>query len=195
MNRFKLFLRSVTFAIFVITSIKTFATFHSPPKKFIALGYYGEKITHPGFNLSFESEFKLASESKKFIPLWGTAIQTYWHPQNHVGLRIAPSLELRTSLSTNWKLGIRGDAGFYYRFFSGDVYFVDQNGIVSKKMISGSGKFTYGIYFNATKDTRLLNNTISIGWKVGTFSVINALENQNQFHPILGLDLIKKIKS
>ncbi len=195
MKRFKLVLKCTFLAVFIIPSINCFAIFRNPPKRFITLGYFGEKITHPGLNLSFESEFKFASESKKLVPLWGTAIQTYWHPQNHIGLRIAPCLELQKSVGTYWNLGIRGDAGFYYRFFSGDVYSVDQNGEVSKKQISGSSKFTYGLYINALKDTRFMNNSFSIGFNIGVFNVVNALDNQHQLHPVLSLDLIKKIKA
>jgi hypothetical protein len=186
-------LRILIVAILLRISILGFSNVISPPERLLTIGYFGEKVAHPGVNLGYISTVNWDTTNARWQSYWGVGVQLYWHPQNHIGLRIVPQFDLKYSIAPSWNVGLNLDAGFLHKFFSGEVYSVNSQGGISQKSFVGYSRFTYSGNLTFQKTFKPCDNSISIGMNVGGFVVVNELDKKDQFQPVISFYLSKRI--
>ena len=99
----------------------------------LGAGYYGERITHPGFYL--QSEYLGVNKKNKFrLPIRG-GFGYYFHKrrQQAIFMEVAPSI--RYYMKNGLSIGLGGGVGLMMSWYHSDlgVYSVDHNNIVTKE--------------------------------------------------------------
>jgi len=101
----------------------------------INFSYFGETITHPGFEIGYENSFH-----KGFN--FTVSIGTYVHQRNHVGLFINGGLNWRHTFPIGYSPEIGIGLGYLHKWeHGGSTYTVDDNGNVSTKPKYGQPSF------------------------------------------------------
>jgi hypothetical protein len=162
-------------------------------KSFWTISYFGEKIFHPGLQLSLNRSLYLSRDienQKNRIDI-GISITNYSHPKNHFGFRLTPNFSFIHSSKSGSEYGIIADAGFMRRFYQGKVFEVDYNGNVEQKYFAGQNAFTYGIYLLFAKNWHSSNlKNVRLFIDLGTFQETN-YNGGKILHPVVNIGISK----
>lgn len=187
---------SILFVLIVINNGTLAQNIEPINKHFFTISYFGEKLLHPGLQLSLNHSFYLskdASNNKNRFD-FGFAASSYFHSKNHIGLRLTPNISVIRTNTKGFEYGIKADAGFMKRFYQGKVFGVDENGNVEQKYLAGNNAFTYGVYFVFAKklQTTKLKN-IRIFMELGGFQEAQ-FNGISLFHPSINVGISKYFK-
>jgi hypothetical protein len=130
--------------IFVLNAIEVTAQDIPIAKGSISIGYFGQKIFHPGFYLAVDRTLLVTKENYKVRLLLGGSVSNYYHSKNHSGLRITPKLSINHVNDHGFEMGIKVDAGYIRRFYLGNVYEVTNDGSVDAKYFLGQNSISFG---------------------------------------------------
>ncbi|SDL11293.1 hypothetical protein SAMN05421823_104409 [Catalinimonas alkaloidigena] len=133
------------------------------------IAYYGETVTHYGLKVGTQYPLKTSERLKKTEArvtrnwLFTPGVALYRHPQNHVGLVVAPEI-------TYQRLGPKGgllEAGIapsYFRYFlEGQTYRVTPSGELQKKAWAGRSTFLPTLSLGIGKDLSV-KKRIPLAW-------------------------------
>lgn len=183
--------RYLTVVIFLFLSANLCAQDNYGNKQTLSFGYLGEKVLHFGAQVGYTQGFTLSKKHVKHGLELGGQLFVYTHPKNHIGLRLAPSVGYNYTASKDWNFGLTTDFGFFYRFYNGAIYTVDESGDVKKQPFGWQSNLSYGIYLSSSKDF-YKNQKLEWGicCNVGFFKAINT-STAGIMHPVLAVGLKK----
>lgn len=193
-------MKRVGFIILWITFFTNFTSAQEAKPKGIfywTMSYFGEKVFHPGIQLSLNHSLYLPKEKEKQKNRFdmGASTSAYIHPKNHVGLRLTPTFSYLHLTKMGFEYGLKADAGYMRRFYQGKVFEVDGNGNVNQKYLAGQNAFTYGAYFILAKKWSSNNSkNACIFLELGAFQESNYNE-KTLLHPVLTIGMSKYLKS
>lgn len=151
------------------------------------IGYFGEKVFNPGVQFSVNRSlfpFNGGKDEKNRIDV-GISLAVYIHAQNHVGLRIAPGVAYVHATPKGFEYGLKADAGFFRRFYQGEVFAVDDKGEVQRKYFTGQNSFSYGLFLVLAKNwTTAQSRQFRLFVEVGGFQETH-FNGSNISHPTL----------
>lgn len=159
----------------------------------LGFGYFGEKVTHPGIQLSYQSYPNWINFKKNKFE-WGGNMSVYIHNRSHVGLRITPNIGYRILHFKKNYILLKTDVGFFRRYYQGKVYTIDDNGIVSYKKSFATPHFTYGIYTSFRRKLFYQTNFIgNIYLDMGFFKETKVIDHKGITHPYINFGFIKNL--
>lgn len=124
----------------------------------VAVGYYGETITHYGLKVGVERSFhqwshvKRSGRIKTYDVIGGLALAAFRHPYNHYGLIAQTELGLRRTKSRGavFEVGLSG--GYLRTVLDGETYQVADNGSLARIRFAGRNALLVGLYTAWGKD-------------------------------------------
>jgi hypothetical protein len=189
MNKAILFL----FAFILFANFSLAQNVKPMSKHFYSICYFGEKIFHPGLQLSVNNSFYLSKDITNQKNRFDVGLSTsgYFHFKNHFGLRVTPNLSLIHCTKKGFEYGLKADAGFMRRFYQGSVFEVNDNGNVERKYLSGQNAFTYGLYVLLAKNWYISKSkNIRFSVEIGGFQETNYNESV-LLHPAINFGISK----
>ena len=143
-------MRSCLYAIFL--SLVSFILHgqEQPVKTdYISIAYFGEKVFHPGIQVSVYKYIQLSHLEKKTIHnlQYGIATAGYIHDRNHLGFHLKPQIGYHLTFYKGFEIGFLAETGYMRRFYHGEVFEV-KNRTVRKKRLAGQNAFLFGGYLH-----------------------------------------------
>ncbi len=167
--------------IFVLNAIVVNAQDIPIAKNSISIGYFGQKIFHPGFYLAMDRTILVTKGNYKVRLLWGGSVSNYYHLENHSGLRITPKFSINHVSDNGFEIGIKVDAGYIRRFYLGNINEVTNDGIVDAKYFLGQNSISFGSTLILAKNWYKTNSkNIRCFMELGVFT-----ENLKHSHTIV----------
>jgi hypothetical protein len=160
-------------------------------KYFYTISYFGEKVFHPGVQISINRSLYLSKNinNQKNRLVIGFSISNYVHLKNHIGLRLTPNVSFLHANNKGFEYGLKSGAGFMRRFYNGKVFEVDDYGNVKQKYLVGQNAFTYEASIVLAKNwyTRKSKN-IRFYLEFGGFKETNYNES-SLLHPVVNIGI------
>jgi hypothetical protein len=158
-------------------------------KNSISMGYFGQKIFHPGFYLAMDRTLLVSKGNNKVRLLLGGSVSNYYHSKNHSGLRITPKFSIHHVSDNGFEMGIKVDAGYLRRFYLGKVYEVTNYGSDDIKYFLGQNSISFGSSLILAKNWYTTNSkNIRCFMEFGVFTE-NLKHSYTVIHPSFTLGL------
>ena len=141
-------MRSYLFLFSLFLSASLFSQDTLPPSKFqYTIGYFGETVTHAGFNLGLERQL---SDSEKYQIILAVNAGYYKHIRNNTSIFLRAQWGQRINFTNGVFIDHFLGVGYLHQFVSGgDIYEVLPNGAVVESPNTGSPKFMPSIAVGA----------------------------------------------
>jgi hypothetical protein len=163
---------------------------------YFSIGYFGEKIFHPGITVSIANMALIDNDSlvKRNRLDYGLSLVGYIHSKNHVGLHFKPQLTYYHLFDKSFEVGLKAEMGYMRRFYPGETFEVSDNGEIKKLWLAGQNAFIFGTYISFGQNYWVFKNR-QFRWfiEIGAFWEY-PYNGYSLMHPSVALGISKRIK-
>lgn len=123
----------------------------------VRLSYFGETITHYGLRGGLEYELHHAEKTKgaslvQNDLLFGIHLTVFRHPNNHIGVIVAPELGWRRTGKRGGIMQASISSGLFRSIYEGKTFKTNENGGFQKIPLGGQWGFLPGVSLGFGKD-------------------------------------------